>query len=59
MRWGVPDGTRDSATGNLVHDDDLITSALCTCLDRLDWAIPTTPLIVPGLDPLTDLDRNF
>jgi hypothetical protein len=30
-----------------------------TCLDRLDWAIPTTPLIVSGLDPLTDMDRNF
>jgi hypothetical protein len=40
MRWGVPDGTRGNASSNLVHEDDLITSALYTCLDRLDWAIP-------------------
>lgn len=59
MRWGVPDGTRDQASGELVHDDDLITAALCSQLDKLDWAIATTPLIVPGRDPLDDMERNF
>jgi hypothetical protein len=27
MRWGVPDGTRDDATGELVHDDLLVSAA--------------------------------
>jgi hypothetical protein len=59
MRWGVPDGTRDQATGELVHDDDLITGALCTILDSLDWSVPTQPQIVYAPDPLEGTDRNF
>jgi hypothetical protein len=59
MRWSVPDGTRDQATGELVHDDDLITAALCTVLDRFDWSIGLPSVIVPGRDPLLDMDRNF
>jgi len=59
MRWGVPDGTRDRASGELVHDDDLITSAMCAILDRMEWRIslPTT-WSVPR-DPLEEMDRNF
>ncbi len=30
MRWGVPDGTRDPASGELMHDDLLISAALCS-----------------------------
>jgi len=33
VRWGVPDGTRDAATGDLVHDDLLISAAMCAVLD--------------------------
>ena len=60
MRWGVPDGTRDRASGELVHDDDLMTGAMCHVLDGEDWrlwdggAVWTTPR-----DPLKDMDRNF
>jgi hypothetical protein len=46
MRWGVPDGTRDSITGNLVHDDLLISSALCAVQDEQDWTVTAAPLIV-------------
>jgi hypothetical protein len=59
MRWGVPDGTYDSASGGSVHDDDLITAALCVVLDGQDWATSGPTLIVPGRDPLPDMDRNF
>ncbi|MGA2488640.1 MAG: hypothetical protein ABSF99_00425 [Anaerolineales bacterium] len=59
MRWGVPDGTRDEASGALVHDDDLITGAMCTLLDRLDWRIPTQPIFVYAKDPLEGMDRNY
>ena len=59
MRWGVPDGIRDQANGSLVHDDDLITAALWTELDALDWSVPTEPGFVPGIDPLIGMDNNF
>jgi hypothetical protein len=59
MRWGVPDGTRDTATGETVHDDDLITGALCTILDSLEWFTPLPTVIIPGIDPLPEMDRNF
>jgi hypothetical protein len=59
MRWGVPDGTRDERTGEPVHDDDLVTAAMCTLLDRLEWR-PYLPLgIIPGRDPLEEMDRNY
>ena len=58
MRWGVPDGTRDS-TGQQVHDDDLITTALCTILDGLEWFTHLPSVMVPGRDPLDDMDRRF
>jgi hypothetical protein len=59
MRWGVPDGTRDQVSGELVHDDDLMTGAMCTLLDRLDWHTPFAAFIIPGRDPLEEMDRNF
>jgi Transcriptional Coactivator p15 (PC4) len=39
MRWGVPDGTREAASGKLVHDDDLMTAAIWSLLDRMEWRI--------------------
>ncbi len=61
MRWGVPDGTRDEH-GEAVHDDDLMTAALCCLLDKDDWepaCQETTPLIVRVRDPLEDMDSSF
>ena len=59
MRWGVPDGTHDPASGELVHDDDLMTSAMCSILDGLEWTYQFKPFIIPGRDPLEDMDRNY
>ena len=59
MRWGVPDGTRDPVTGDLLHDDDLMTSALCHQLDRLEWYLPLPTTIIRPKDPLREMDRNF
>ena len=59
MRWGVPDDTRDPKSGELVHDDDLMTSALCSILDGMEWAYQFKPFIIPGRDPLEDMDKNF
>jgi len=59
VRWGVPDGTRDAATGGLVHDDLLISAALCAALDDKDWSISAPTFVIQGVDPLDDLDRGF
>jgi hypothetical protein len=59
MRWGVPDGTRDRASGQPVHDDDLITSAMCAILDRMEWRISLPTTWTTLRDPLEEMDRNF
>jgi hypothetical protein len=59
MRWGVPDGTRDRASGETVHDDDLITSAMCAILDRMEWRISLPTTWIAPRDPLEEMDRNF
>jgi len=59
MRWGVPDGTRDPASGEDVHDDLLLSAALSAVLDTQPWAAAGPALVVPGRDPLQDLDSGF
>jgi len=59
MRWGVPDGSRDPLNGQPAHDDLLISAALCTVLDDQPLPAGSETLIVPGRDPLGDLDRGF
>jgi hypothetical protein len=59
MSWGVPDGTRDAASGDLVHDDLLLSAALCALLDSQPWGSISPALVVPGRDPLQDLDSGF
>jgi hypothetical protein len=45
MRWGVPDGTRDRESGELIHDDLLISAALCSVLDDQEWGIAASKVI--------------
>jgi hypothetical protein len=59
MRWGVPDGTLDPASGEAVHDDLLISAALCAVLDSQPWGAVGPALVVPGRDPLQELDSGF
>jgi len=59
VRWGVPDGTRDAATGDLVHDDLLISAAMCAVLDGEDWSVSAPAFVIQANDPLADLDRGF
>jgi len=58
MRWGVPDGTRDDLTGDLVHDDVLISAALCAVLDDQEWAVLGAPVIISKPDPLLEMDSE-
>ena len=60
IAWGVPDGTRDPETGGYLHDDLVISAALCARLDRLPWHVPTGPgVILPAADPLDELSKGF
>lgn len=56
MRWGVPDGTRDPSSGKLIHDDWLISAALCAVLDGQEWQVSSPPLIIRAEDPLEDMN---
>lgn len=58
MRWGVPDGLRDPATGGQIHDDLLISASLCALLDQQTWGLSHSA-IIPGFDPLSTLDDTF
>lgn len=58
MRWSVPDNQRDPETGDLLHDDLLLSAALCAVLDNQDWAITGPVMIIPGIDPLSEMDRE-
>ena len=55
----MPDGTRDPADGNLVHDDLLISAALVAVLDAQDWTLSGDSLLIRGIDPLKELDKGF
>lgn len=60
MKWSVPDSSRDAISGELMHDDWVLSAALAAVLDAHDWLPPTAPaLIVPAKDPLKELDRGF
>jgi hypothetical protein len=54
MRWGVPDGTRDHRTGELVHDDYILSAALVCLLDHEPWGVGKS-LIIPQKDILEQL----
>jgi hypothetical protein len=59
MRWGVPDGTRDRASGEMVHDDDLMTAAMCSLLDRMEWRVSLPTTWTTPRDPLEEMDGKF
>jgi hypothetical protein len=60
MRWSVPDGSRDPRSGELLHDDWVLSAALASVLDGRDWQFSAAPaLIVQGKDPLREMDHGF
>lgn len=59
MKWGVPDGTRDPLNNEYLHDDLIISAALCSVLDEQEWAAAGPALIIQAKDPLDDLDQGF
>ncbi len=59
LKWGVPAGTRDPLSGEIVHDDLLMSAALSAALDQKLWQGKGETLIVPGRDPLNEMDKGY
>ena len=58
IRWGVPDGTRDPANGELIHDDLLVSASLCALLDEETWGAHLPGVVIQGVDPMEEIDRG-
>jgi hypothetical protein len=58
MSWSVPDGTRDPETGELVHDDLLISAAMVSLLEDMDWGLAESQ-VIEAQDPLEGLNEVF
>lgn len=58
LRWGVPPDARDHTTGELLHDDLVLSAALVSILDERSWAHNRDNLVVPALDPLKEIDQG-
>lgn len=58
MKWGVPESATNKLTDERIHDDDIITAALCCLLDQGKWHIPTAPRAEEGFEPL-DLAKDY
>lgn len=59
MRWGVPDGKRDPVTGELLHDDLVISAALAAALDGQKWGVSGKTVVIQAADPLKSMDKGF
>lgn len=58
MAWSVPDNQRRPVSGELLHDDVLVSGALLTILDSEEWYEPQANSIIHKADPLTH-DRDY
>lgn len=54
LKWQIPDGARDPATGELLHDDLVVSAAMCALLDDEEWGTAES-FIIPTHDPISDL----
>jgi hypothetical protein len=51
LKWSVPNGARDPVSGAYLHDDLIMSAALCAVLDSLPWSAGGAGL-VHQKDPL-------
>jgi hypothetical protein len=55
IKWAVPEGARDLATGELIHDDIAISAAMIALCDQLRWSVSVPSAVVKAADPLDDM----
>jgi hypothetical protein len=59
MRWGVKDGTRSTVTGELIHDDFILTDAELSELDKLEWYVSSETVVIEQPDALKEMDNAY
>ena len=59
LAWGVPDGRREVDGSGWLHDDLLVSAAMCAVLDDLPWSTPLPGAILQAVDPLEEMDEGF
>jgi hypothetical protein len=57
MRWGVAAEARDSETGQVLHDDLIMSAALTAVLDQQPWSL-LGGFVVQAHDPMKEIDRG-
>ena len=57
IQWSVPAGTRDGQ-GQIVHDDWLMSAALCAALEEEPLVVSFPTQIISARDPLEEMDRT-
>lgn len=59
LRWGVPQGARDPQTGELLHDDLVLSAAFVSLLDEEKWGTGGSGVILAPADPLKEIEGGF
>lgn len=57
LMWSVPAGSRDS-NGHVLHDDWLMSAALCAVLENDPLLPGNETRIIPAADPLREMDAG-
>lgn len=59
LRWSVPEAARIGSNGELLHDDLLVSAALCAVLEEQPWPRSRrSASLLRAADPLTAIDRG-
>jgi hypothetical protein len=59
MKWRVPDNARHPISGEPLHDDWVLSAALCGVLEKMDFRSAGAAFVVEAPDPLRDMDKHF
>lgn len=55
LKWSVPDGTRDPGSGDLMHDDLVVSAAFCAILDEVATTAEAKSAVIQPTDALAEL----
>jgi hypothetical protein len=55
IKWSVPDGTRDPGSGDLMHDDLVISAAFCAVLDEVATSAEAKSAVIRPKDALAEM----
>jgi len=55
IKWSVPDGTRDPGSGDLMHDDFIISAAFCAVLDEVATSAEAKSAVIQPKDALAEM----